>query len=144
MNNTIRLLIFLILFNSNAMIGQDLSKHTWENRLLLVVVKNTDDLEFQEQIGVLKNNQKGLKERKLIVYQITPEAYKEGLFDGNVWNNSKVLFEQYGSKNKSLEIILIGLDGGIKLRQTEVLDIETLFSTIDKMPMRRSEMKRKD
>ena len=144
MNNTIRLLIFLILFNSNAMIGQDLSKHTWENRLLLVVVKNTDDLEFQEQIGVLKNNQKGLKERKLIVYQITPEAYKEGLFDGNVWSKSKVLFEQYGSKNKSLEIILIGLDGGIKLRQTEVLDIETLFSTIDKMPMRRSEMKRKD
>ena len=38
------------------------------------------------------------------------------------------------------EISLIGLDGGIKLSQNEILTAEKLFGIIDQMPMRRIEV----
>ena len=40
----------------------------------------------------------------------------------------------------AFEVILIGLDGGEKLRQTKVLETDKLFAIIDGMPMRRSEI----
>ena len=36
---------------------------------------------------------------------------------------------------------LIGKDGGQKWRQSEPLDMETLFALIDGMPMRQAEMR---
>jgi hypothetical protein len=39
------------------------------------------------------------------------------------------------------EIILIGLDGSIKLKQTELLLTKDLFNIIDAMPIRKSELK---
>ena len=38
-------------------------------------------------------------------------------------------------------MILIGLDGGVKLRQTEMISLDKLFTLIDGMPMRRREIK---
>jgi len=38
---------------------------------------------------------------------------------------------------------LIGLDGGVKLKETEVLKKEDLFSIIDSMPMRLREIRQK-
>jgi hypothetical protein len=39
------------------------------------------------------------------------------------------------------EIILIGKDGGVKLRSKTPISLEELFSLIDAMPMRRQEMR---
>ena len=39
------------------------------------------------------------------------------------------------------EIVLIGKDGGVKLRSKTPLDVETLYAVIDAMPMRRREMR---
>lgn len=46
----------------------------------------------------------------------------------------------FSAKNE-FEVILIGLDGSIKLRQMEVLSKEDLIAIIDAMPMRKSEIK---
>jgi hypothetical protein len=50
-------------------------------------------------------------------------------------------FERYKSHTHQNEIVLIGLDGGVKLRQNEFLGCEDLFAIIDGMPMRRRELK---
>ena len=38
-------------------------------------------------------------------------------------------------------VLLIGKDGGIKLRQSSAISTATLFATIDAMPMRQREMR---
>ena len=43
-----------------------------------------------------------------------------------------------------LHQLLIGLDGGIKLRQNSILTKEKLFAIIDGMPMRRRELKKNE
>ncbi len=75
-------------------------------------------------------------ERKILVYHILPERYKIGLKSEDKWEKNtslKILDVQF-------EVNLIGLDGGIKLSQKELLTAEKLFSIIDRMPMRRIEI----
>lgn len=137
-------IVCILIILSMPMTAQDLSIHQWEHRVLLIITNSTYNNDFQEQVGMLKNNETGLNDRKLIVYQILPQAYQEGLLGIKGWKTSKKLFNDYASKNDHFGVILIGLDGEIKLRQAEILGVEKLFETIDKMPMRASELKRKE
>jgi hypothetical protein len=44
-------------------------------------------------------------------------------------------------ENKSgFQVLLIGLDGGVKMDQSEIISCKKLFGTIDSMPMRKAEM----
>ncbi|MDP5094209.1 MAG: DUF4174 domain-containing protein, partial [Polaribacter sp.] len=51
------------------------------------------------------------------------------------------LFLKYNPKNTPFKVMLIGLDGGIKLAQSTVLSKEKLFAIIDGMPMRKREIR---
>jgi hypothetical protein len=125
--------------NANA---QDFSPHQWENRLVLILVDNPDNDKYLKQVKELKNHEDGVRERKILVYHITPEKFKVGLSD-EAWKKSKTNYKRYKKTDSQPEIILIGLDGGVKLRADEFLSSKKLFATIDVMPMRMQEMKRK-
>jgi hypothetical protein len=45
------------------------------------------------------------------------------------------------SNGANFEVILIGKDGGVKKRKTELMSTDGLFAIVDAMPMRQSEMK---
>lgn len=122
--------------------AQDLGSHEWKDRLLLILTSENSKADYQKQIDILKEYTEGLEERKLVVYTIYPDKFKKGL-DSKDWTSSGSLNEQYRENNRDFEILLVGLDGGIKIRQDEVMTIEQLFSRIDAMPMRRSEIQRK-
>ncbi|APS37899.1 protein of unknown function [Salegentibacter agarivorans] len=123
--------------NLNA---QDLSKHQWKDRLILIVAEQKNE-KFQQQLTELQKHQQGLNERKLVIYQILPEKYTTGFEEEN-WKNSSELFQKYKAEKSDFRVILIGLDGGEKLEQTEVLSAEKLFNTIDSMPMRQAEIRK--
>ena len=133
--------IMLVLLSASISFAQDLKKHQWKDRLLLIIGK--DSTELNSQIQVLQKDISGLKERKLIVYKITPKAYQKGIKSGQ-WIPSEALYKQNKNIKESREVILIGLDGGVKLRQTKLLTLEQLFTLIDGMPMRRNELRTKN
>ena len=124
--------------NLNA---QDLSKHQWKDRLVLIIAEDENNKTFQQQLTELQKHQQGLKERKLVIYQILPEKYTTGFEEEN-WKTSSELFQKYKAEKSDFRVILIGLDGGEKLDQTEILSAEKLFNTIDSMPMRQAEMRK--
>ena len=134
-------ILFLMLALSSAGISfaQHISKHVWQHRLLVVLAKDTTQIDAQ--IQTLKKDLPGLKERKLLVYSLTPTAYKKGI-ESNTWIPSKRLYKASKETSKPFEVALIGLDGVVKLRQTEILSLEKLFTLIDGMPMRRSELRK--
>ncbi len=124
------------------MSAQDLSSHEWKDRLLLVLTsENSRDL-YKEQMNILNDNFDGLEERKLVIYSVMPDQYKKGIH-AEEWMKSSTLNDRYRQEGKEFEVILLGLDGRIKLRQSEILSIEKLFGTIDAMPMRRNEIRNK-
>jgi len=132
-------LFSIILSISQIAKSQDLKKHQWKNRLLLVFSDDKNSDTFQKQINVLSENTKGLKERKLIIYQFSENKFSIDF--NSKWFPIHKLSKKYHSKNKRFEVLLIGLDGGIKLRQTKLVSLDQLFTLIDGMPMRRHELK---
>lgn len=111
-------------------------------RLVLILVDNPDNDKYLKQVKEFKNHVDGVQDRKILVYHITPEKFKVGL-SNEAWQQSKTNYKRYKETDSQPEIILIGLDGGIKLRANEFLSCKKLFATIDVMPMRKQEMKRK-
>jgi hypothetical protein len=125
------------------MSAQDLSQHEWKDRLLLVLTTENSKELYKEQMDLFKDNIAGLEERKLVIYSVMPEKYKKGI-QAEKWMESTRLNDRYREGGKEFEVILLGLDGRVKLRQSEILSIEKLFRTIDAMPMRRNELRNKE
>lgn len=118
-------------------------KHQWQHRVLLVISNETNKKSVENQIEELTSNLTALNERKLIVYQIKPDLFKQGLAKQSPWISNTKWYDVYADETKSLEIVLFGLDGGKKLDCEQVLTAEKLFANIDAMPMRQSELRQK-
>ena len=59
-----------------------------------------------------------------------------------IWQDSAKLYQRLNPSKSEFEVILFGLDGGIKLRSEVPVKCEDLFGVIDQMPMRKAEMNR--
>lgn len=142
----IRIFLLTIFVNlSNNLLSQDLTRHRWENRLIVIFSQDFDDPNLRSQLNEFNNFRPGLDERKVLVYQIIPGKFKQGLSDQHKWEAASAdLFSKYKSTESSFEVLLIGLDGGVKLRKNESISCEELFRIIDSMPMRRREIERQD
>ena len=144
---TIRIVLIIIgcssLMNLN---GQNLKKHKWENRILIVKTSDIKSKKYQEQLKEFRNSVDELNDRKIILYKITRDNFVLIDYKNSELNNSGKISENITEnildKKENFEVILIGLDGGIKLQQTEILIKEDLFKIIDSMPMRRDELNR--
>lgn len=86
-----------------------------DQRILLIAAPSLNDDAYRTQAALLLPALAGLNERDFVV-QI-----------------------QFGTK--SFSVVLIGKDGGEKLRRATPLSPEELFAIVDAMPMRRAEMR---
>lgn len=135
------LLYFLLtVITSVSISAQELSSHKWKDRLVLILTTENSKSLHQEQIRILQDNKEGLEERKLVIYSVMPDQYMKGV-DAESWIKSTRLDDRYRKEGEEFEVLLIGLDGRVKLRQSGILSIEKLFAIIDAMPMRRSEIR---
>ena len=122
--------------------AQSLAQHEWENRVVLLFAPDFENKELKEQLAFFQNDKKGLEDRKLIVYQITPTKVKK---DGTPLNGKSEIdswFKKFKVDKKGFTFILMGLDGGEKMRNSDPVSVEKLYSKIDRMPMRRAEIRR--
>lgn len=127
--------------------GQDVDKHRWQKRILIIKTSNENDSKYKEQLQEFAKSNSELAQRKLILYQIVGDKYRKTDYEKLELNHS---WEDLKSRNNDIvegsdnfEVVLIGLDGGVKLKKREVLKKEELFSLIDSMPMRLEELRNK-
>ena len=124
--------------------AQDLQQYQWENRIIVVYSNETELDLVSKQLKLLTKEPKELSERKLILIQAQKNQYKTIFPENSEWVSSSLTNELKISRKTKFEVFLLGLDGGIKLRQQEIVQTEKLFSLIDGMPMRKAEIRRKD
>lgn len=131
----------------NSAFGQKpsvLEPYHWKNRILIVFAANDQHQLRKEQLTLFESDIDGLEDRDLVIFDINESLANDphgNLLDKRTVQQFRVY---YKVKQNSFEVILIGKDGGEKLRtDNEILKLSTLFSTIDAMPMRRREMRNK-
>lgn len=130
------------MLSSHFSFGQNMEKHLWKNRVLLIYIPDEKSQELDKQFEILEKNSRELLERKIVIYSFTKKSYKLNFED--TWKKSEEVFSSFKPKKDVFTITLIGLDGGIKLEQNRVLSSEKLFAIIDGMPMRKTEIKNKN
>lgn len=124
-----------------ALNGQPLARHQWKDRLVLIFSNTSDNAQSREQMDRFEDERAEVKDRDLLLYRITPGLVKgpEDLPE----LTSEWFYKYYKVGKDEFNVILIGKDGGEKLRSEELIPPEKIFELIDSMPMRQAEMKRK-
>jgi hypothetical protein len=123
----------------------NLMEYQWKNRLLLlftpslqapVYIKLKENLSRQEE-------EEEVLDRDLLIFHISESG------ETNLWNSPQPegsddsLREKYSIKPGTFTILLIGKDGGVKMRREGRVELNEIFSVIDAMPMRQREMRQK-
>lgn len=108
-----------------------LGSHRWTSRVLVVLAPEGDDPRLAEQRRLFGSRAPGGRERDLLLVEGIGQAAE-----------AAPLRARFGIGPSDFAVILVGKDGGEKLRSDRPVASERLFETIDAMPMRRDEMRR--
>ncbi|WP_166521624.1 DUF4174 domain-containing protein [Zobellia amurskyensis] len=120
--------------------SQDLDDYKWENRLLFFIAKNNESPSLQKNVRIFTEKDYELTDRDLIILIMNPtnvfnaDGSKSNIKPEQVYERFKLISDYEG-------ILLIGKDGGIKLKKQFQVKPEIIFNTIDGMPMRQSELR---
>ena len=104
----------------------------WQHRLLLLI----DPPSARESINHLEEHAPRLAERDLLWFVVDGQTLRTN-YSGRIANG--FLAQLRRTHGDSDPILLIGKDGGVKLR-AEQLDLYAIFARIDSMPMRQREI----
>ena len=138
MNHKYLWLFFVILLASFSTRSQVVSSYRWKNRVLMVMSEDPGSALVKQQMTLFAGQSEELDERKLIVLQVFPTHYLMGS-DNFVRRENNELYFEYKTKEIPFEVILIGLDGGLKFQRNKIILPSDLYAIIDAMPMRRAE-----
>ena len=119
----------------SAGLAQALQASRWQHRVLLIGAPTASQAELKRQKALLTANEKGLAERDFKVIEVVYDQLSAA--DLQCWT------QQLGQPLSGFRAVLIGKDGGVKRTETQPLAAAEFFHTVDKMPMRRQEMRGK-
>tara|TARA_B100000214_G_C23905046_1_gene598425 strand:+ start:337 stop:744 length:408 start_codon:yes stop_codon:yes gene_type:complete len=109
----------------------------WKNRVL--VIESDEDIDFSTKINLFKSE---FDERDFIIIYINEQnSFINNRRMSNYFTRS-VLKKIKSFESKSC-FYLIGKDGQVKNAYSSLIEIEKIFSDVDKMPMRKFEVRKK-
>jgi hypothetical protein len=148
------LALLLLAFAPALALAQDapsLASLKDKNRVLLVFAPSDQTPDFERQLDLLASHPNDLRERDLVLLPVVAMVHPPVTA-----NTLRVPHPPIASPTEQLDlrhrfhvapnqftVILIGKDGGEKLRQHTPISIDKLNAVIDAMPMRQDEMRQK-
>jgi len=121
-----------------------LEQHQWKDRVLLIFAKNEKHPHFLAQTKLLEQQKAALLDRDLLTYKLFSDNTGHYTDDTPLDTTQAGAFQdRFNPEKQNFLMILIGKDGGVKLRSDQPVPPSSLFGLIDGMPMRRAELRRK-
>ncbi|MFC6223819.1 DUF4174 domain-containing protein [Hymenobacter artigasi] len=133
------LLLSLFLFTAQTSkpmpLEQTLREYRWKNRVLLLAAPTADQADFKAQKALLAAEKAGMMARDFVVLEIFYNQLSAA--------DQQFLTKKTGISPSQFAAVLIGKDGGVKEKSSRPVEPTTWFNVVDKMPMRREEMRKK-
>ena len=117
----------------------ELSDYLWERRPLLLFAPAESDPRLVETMRRIEASRCDFAERDMVLGRILTDG--TSTLDGRVLDTKQAqrLMSKFGISTDSFSVVLIGKDGGEKLRVADVPDLQAIYDVIDGMPMRARE-----
>ncbi len=137
------LLLGIIAGSANGNSSSDLDMYRWKNRLLLVFSPSDTDQTYLELKQALGQAEDKLQDRDMVVFRLFASGRSKA--NGACLDKDEVssLYQRFDVPDHSLTVILLGKDGGEKVRQVGQFDLQAILDRIDAMPMRQREMRQR-
>lgn len=125
---------------STTAMAAELGDYLWKQRPLLVFAPTDSDPRLTETRSRIEASRCGFVDRDMVLGVVVAKG--TSTLDGHVigTDESARLAKEYGVGADAFTVLLIGKDGGEKLRVNDVPDLQSIYDLIDGMPMRSSEM----
>ena len=140
------LLLFVVVTMSAQANGQDeirLKDYQWKNRLILAFSPSAEDPGYKALEKEIAVQAEEVIDRDLLVCHIL-QTGEIRLGESSLPTGSgDHLRESFAIRPGRFTVLLIGKDGGVKLRREGGVKLGEIFSLIDTMPMRQREMREK-
>ena len=140
------LLLFVMATMATQANGQDkirLKDYQWKNRLILAFSPSAEDPGHKALEKEITVQAEEVIDRDLLVFHIL-ETGEIKLGETSLPTGSRdYLRESFSIRPGTFTVLLIGKDGGVKLRREGGVELDEIFSLIDTMPMRQREMREK-
>lgn len=133
------LLLGLFLFTSQTSqpmsLEQTLREYRWKKRVLLLASPTVEQADFKTQKALLNAVKAEMAARDFVVLDV--------FYDRISAADQQFLAKKTGVSAPKFAAVLIGKDSGVKQQSRRPILPTDLFGTVDKMPMRREEMRKR-
>jgi len=130
------------LFGASNMVYAEgpLDSYRWQNRIVVVFADQDAKQDLARQYQMMLIESDGMRDRDLIVVTVETDLVEiDGLANPTI--RADRLRDAFNVPEQGFSILLIGKDGGVKLRSRQPVTTKDLFALIDGMPMRQREMR---
>ncbi|NIO41385.1 MAG: DUF4174 domain-containing protein [Burkholderiales bacterium] len=120
-----------------------LSKYRWDRRPLLVFAADAEDPSLKQLRVAIEAASCEIADRDMVIGFILDRG--ESRLDGASMSPAaaEAIRSSLRVKRSEFSAVLVGKDGGAKARYGQAPSLDAVFSLIDSMPMRRTEMRKK-
>ena len=132
-------ILISILVIGSVSIAQELDHARWQERLLILVAPSADDPAVVLQKQALRDAGDAVAERRLRIIELysKPDSADARQLPPE---QQRAIRKSLGIASDDRQLILLGLDGGIKRRAPLATPLRKILQQIDGMPMRRQEI----
>lgn len=122
----------------------DLKQYQWKNRLLLLFSPSPGEPAYQALRRELQEQAGGVRERDLLVFHVLEQG--KSLMNGREISpaGAQALRQRFRIEPGAFTVVLVGKDGGAKLKRGAGVALADIFGLIDSMPMRQREMQKQE
>lgn len=130
--------IGIAILSSAAIADSPLSQERWATRPVVVVVSKADDPLLAKLRAALNEPaaKAAFRERDMSLYVIAAGQGSRNDVPLRPQQTRALLEALNLNADGPSTFVLVGKDGGIKMRERANVDLEAVFETIDRMPMR--------
>jgi hypothetical protein len=138
------ILVSLTVWTPKEALSMDLTKFQWKNRLLFLFAEDANDPFFKNLQNQIMAQKAEVDDRDLIIFELPVQG--PARMDTKPLDRKKAdsIRTHFAIPNNTFSLILVGKDGGIKLKREDRVDLSDVFGLIDSMPMRQREMQQKN
>ena len=138
------ILVGLTIWTPKEALSVDLTEFKWKNRLLFLFAEDANDPFFKNLQNQIMAQKAEVDDRDLIVFELPAKGPARMGATPLDQQQADSLRNHFGIPNDTFSLILVGKDGGIKLKRSDQVDLTEVFGLIDSMPMRQNEMRQKN
>jgi hypothetical protein len=126
-------------FASGTAGAAELGDYLWTSRPLLLFAPSDRDPRLVDTVQRIQASRCDVVDRDMVIGVVVNEGVSS--LDGQAVgaDQARRLMKQYAVDENAFTVVLVGKDGGEKMRVNDVPDLRTIYAVIDGMPMRSRE-----